>query len=49
MSRLTHEIEIHLRQLLRTEAASPDWDTAAEELKMDYTTVEFGGKTYYIR
>ena len=26
-----------------------DWDQAARELKMDYTSVEFGGVTYWIR
>lgn len=26
-----------------------DWDQAARELKMDYTTVEFGDQTYYVR
>ncbi len=38
-----------------TEAASRwpftciDWDQAAAELQMDYTSVEFDGVTYYIR
>lgn len=26
-----------------------DWEAAAEELQMDYTTVEFDGVTYYVR
>jgi chromosome segregation ATPase len=26
-----------------------DWDAAAEELKMDYSTVDFDGVTYYYR
>src|SRR5688572_21024818 len=26
-----------------------DWDEAADELKVDYTTVEFDGETYYYR
>lgn len=26
-----------------------DWEAAAEELKMDYTEVNFNGTTYYIR
>lgn len=26
-----------------------DWDAAAEELKQDYTSVEFDGVTYWIR
>lgn len=26
-----------------------DWDGAAEALKMDYTTVEYQGNTYYAR
>ena len=26
-----------------------DWDQAAEELKQDYTAVDFDGQTYYIR
>lgn len=26
-----------------------DWDQAAEELKMDYSTIEAGGYTFYIR
>jgi hypothetical protein len=26
-----------------------DWDKAADALKMDYSTVEFDGETYYIR
>ena len=26
-----------------------DWDQAARELQMDYTAVEFGGVTYWIR
>lgn len=26
-----------------------DWDRAARELQMDYTAVEFGGVTYWIR
>lgn len=26
-----------------------DWDAAAEELKVDYSTVEFDGHTYYYR
>lgn len=26
-----------------------DWDAAAEELKQDYTEVDFDGETYYIR
>jgi hypothetical protein len=26
-----------------------DWDRAAEELKMDYFTVDFGGVTYWVR
>lgn len=26
-----------------------DWEQAAEELKVDYTTVEFSGTTYYVR
>ncbi len=28
---------------------SMDWEGAAEEAKMDYTTIEAGGETYYIR
>ena len=26
-----------------------DWEKAADELKMDYTTVDFDGVTYYVR
>ncbi len=26
-----------------------DWEAAANALKMDYTTVEFNGDTYYVR
>lgn len=26
-----------------------DWEAAADELKSDYTTVEFGDSTYYVR
>lgn len=26
-----------------------DWDAAAEELQMDYTEVDFGGQTYWVR
>jgi hypothetical protein len=26
-----------------------DWDEAADELKMDYTSVDFDGVTYYVR
>jgi hypothetical protein len=26
-----------------------DWGRAAESLEMDYTTVEFGGQTWYVR
>jgi hypothetical protein len=26
-----------------------DWDQAARELRMDYTSVDFGGVTYWIR
>jgi len=26
-----------------------DWEEAADQLKMDYTEVDFGGQTYYIR
>ena len=26
-----------------------DWDAAADALKMDYTTVEYLGRTYYVR
>ena len=26
-----------------------DWDSAAEELKQDYTILQFGGQTYYVR
>jgi hypothetical protein len=26
-----------------------DWEQAADELKMDYTTVDFAGVTYYLR
>ena len=26
-----------------------DWEAAADELKMDYSEVEFDGETYYIR
>lgn len=26
-----------------------DWDSAAEELKVDYTAVDFDGATYYVR
>lgn len=26
-----------------------DWDAAADELKTDYTTVDFDGETYYVR
>lgn len=26
-----------------------DWKAAAEELKIDYTTVDFDGETYYVR
>ena len=26
-----------------------DWDKAARELQMDYTSVEFGGATYWVR
>jgi hypothetical protein len=26
-----------------------DWEKAARELKMDYTSVEFGGITYWVR
>lgn len=26
-----------------------DWEKAAEELKQDYTTVDFNGETYYVR
>jgi hypothetical protein len=39
--------------LMRTNAAWPytciDWEKAAEELKADYTSVDFGGVTYWIR
>ena len=26
-----------------------DWDGVADDLKMDYTSVNFGGETYYVR
>ena len=53
------EFEDHARELaedigaIDREAGWPntciDWEKAADELKMDYTVIEFEGETYYVR